>query len=211
MTTGVVMFSGGVESVATLDWAVNNMNFDKLVCVHNLWKDMEISGSHKLNPNIKKICDYYDVPLRVYEYTDPLGDLYKQDGFDQLDYIHSSNHWLLTAMQIAKRYPEIKDFMWGVNCGLKTHGDDKGDYPFLPRSWQFTLAFDNYVHNMGADGGQRLYPPASHLTKLQMWGIIPDEVKPLVQSCGKPLAWDGQSPCGECHKCNEFNSMFIGE
>jgi len=36
MTTGVVMFSGGVESVATLDWAVNNMDFDKLVCVHNL-------------------------------------------------------------------------------------------------------------------------------------------------------------------------------
>ena len=208
MTTGVVMFSGGVESVATLNWAVNNMDFDKLVCVHNLWKDMETSGSHKLNPNIKKICDYYDVPLRVYEYTDPLGDLYKQDGFDQLDYIHSSNHWLLTAMQIAKRYPTIKDFMWGVNCGLKTHGDDKGDYPFLPRSWQFTLAFDNYVHNMGEDTGQRLWPPASHMTKLQMWESIPNEVKPLVQSCGFPLKYDGQSPCGECSKCIEFESMF---
>lgn len=82
MTTGVVMFSGGVESVATLEWVVNNMAFDKVVCVTNTWKDMEISGSRKLNPNLQKICDYYDVPLRVYDYTDPLGDLHFEDGFE---------------------------------------------------------------------------------------------------------------------------------
>ena len=127
-----------------------------------------------------------------------------------IDYVHSSNHWLLTAMNIASRYPTIKNFLWGVNNGIKAVGDSGGDFPFLPRSWQFTIAFDQYVHNMGKDGGQRLWPPCSFMTKIQMWDTIPNEVKPLVQSCGRPLKYDGVSPCGECFKCNEFKTMLDG-
>ena len=201
----VVLMSGGVESTATLDWAVKK-NYKKLIAVHSMWTDIEITGSREFNPNIQKICDWYNVPLYTYKQSNPLEGL----DIEGIDYVHSSNHWLLTAMNIASRYPTIKNFLWGVNNGIRAVGDSGGDFPFLPRSWQFTIAFDQYVHNMGKDGGQRLWPPCSFMTKLQMWETIPDEVKPLVQSCGRPLKYDGVSPCGECFKCNEFKTMLDG-
>lgn len=37
--------------------------------------------------------------------------------------------------------------------------------------------------------------------------MIPDDVKPLVQSCGHPKAYDGESPCGTCPKCEEYQAI----
>ena len=58
----VVLLSGGVESTATLDWAVKK-KYKKVIAVHSMWTDIEITGSREFNPNIQKICDWYDVPL----------------------------------------------------------------------------------------------------------------------------------------------------
>ena len=44
------------------------------------------------------------------------------------------------------------------------------------------------------DNGQRLLPPLAHMTKRQLWEMIDDEVKPFVQSCAFPKAFDGKSP-----------------
>ena len=199
--SAVVLFSGGVESTATLEWA-SHQNYDVLLCVHSMWHDMEVSGSRELNPNVEKICEYYNVPLYTYTHTDPLND-FSYDGIQKINYVHSSYHWLNTAMNIAARYPKMKEFLWGVNCGINKPGDG-GDYHFLPRSWQFAIAFDQYTNNMGRTDQQKLYPPVAHMTKKQMWESIPDEVKPLVQSCGDPLKYDGNSPCGKCYKCKEM-------
>ena len=42
------------------------------------------------------------------------------------------------------------------------------------------------------------------MTKRQLWEMIDDEVKPFVQSCTQPKAFDGKSPCGQCEKCQEW-------
>ena len=200
----VIMMSGGVESVAILEWAKKSNWFEPIICVHSVWKDIKVSSSKQVNANIPKICEYYDVPLYVYEQSDPLQDFKDEKwGIEQVDAIHSAKHWLLTAMNIASRYPSIKNFFWGVNCGLKVPGI-QGDYHFLPRANEWNGCFNSFCHSMQQDTGQRLLPPLSHLTKVQLWRMIPDDVKPLVQSCGHPQAYDGKSPCGTCNKCMEL-------
>lgn len=203
----VIMLSGGVESVAILEWATKSNWFEPVICVHNVWKDIQYTSSPVVNANIPKICEHYDVPLFIYEQSDPLQNFKDEKwGIEQIPGVHSSKHWLLTMMNIAARYPSIKHFFWGVNAGLKVPGQE-GDYNFLARASEFTICFNTYVHSMSRDTNQRLVPPLSHMTKLQLWNMIPDDVKPLVQSCTQPLAFDGQSPCGSCAKCLEFQEI----
>lgn len=200
----VIMMSGGVESTAILQWAKDTNWFEPIICVHSVWKDINISSSKQVNANIPKICEYYDVPLYVYEQSDPLQNYVDQKwNISQIESVHSAKHWLLTAMNIAARYPSIKQFFWGVNCGLKQPGI-QGDYHFLARANEWNMCFNAFAYSMSENTGQRLVPPLSHLTKKQLWDMIDDEVKPLVQSCGYPQNYDGTSPCGSCNKCMEL-------
>ena len=200
----VIMMSGGVESVAVLEWAKSSGWFEPIICVTSVWKDIDLSSSKKVNANIPKICEHYDVPLFAYEQSDPIQDFKDEKwGIKQTPSVHSSKHWLLTAMNIAARYPAIKHFFWGVNCGLSVPGV-QGDYHFLARANEWNMCFNAYCHSMTQDTGQRLLPPISHMTKKQLWDMIDDEVKPLVQSCNHPQIYDGKSPCGTCDKCMEL-------
>lgn len=200
----VIALSGGVESVAVLEWAKKSGWFEPIICVHNVWKDIALTSSPVVNANIPKICEHYDVPLYIYEQSDPIqGFVDEKWGVKQTPGVHSSRHWLLTMMNIASRYPMIKHFFWGVNAGLVQPGV-QGDYHFLARAYEFNVCFNTYAHSMSQDTGQRIVPPLCHMTKKQLWDFIPDDVKPLVQSCTQPLKFDGQSPCGQCAKCFEF-------
>ena len=203
----VIMMSGGVESTAILEWAKKTNWFEPIICVHSVWKDIKITSSPHVNANIPKICEHYDVPLYIYEQSDPIQD-FKDATWrvEQVPGVHSAKHWLLTAMNIAARYPSIKHFFWGVNCGLKVPGL-QGDYHFLARANEWNMCFNAYCHSMTQDTKQRLVPPLSHMTKKQLWDMIDDEVKPLVQSCNHPHNYDGKSPCGTCVKCSELSEI----
>ena len=201
----VVLLSGGVESTAILQWCKDTDWFEPVLAVHNLWTDIHHTSTPVVNENIPRIAEYYDVPLFIHTQNDPLdGYVNEEWGVKQIDRIHSSKHWILTACNIAARYPRIKNFFWGVNGGLTKPGQG-GDYHFLPRANQFNHVFDQYTNQMNhPDNGQRLLPPLAHMTKRQLWEMIDDEVKPFVQSCAFPKAFDGKSPCGQCEKCQEW-------
>lgn len=196
-----VMFSGGVEATATLQWVKNHPDYDP-VAVHSVF-DNPLSSSRQVNANIPKICELLDVPLIIHEHP-----VYEQNFGESEEYIHSSKHWILAACTLALKYPNVKDFMWGVNSGNRNFGDDMSDFHFLPRAWEFQIVFEFFCRQMNDKGHrQRLWPPLNGWTKKEMWDSINPDVKKWVQSCGRPLSYDGQSPCGECHKCREFRFL----
>ena len=203
----VIMMSGGVQSVAMLEWAKSTNWFEPIICVHSVWKDIKASSSKQVNANIPKICEHYDVPLYVYEQSDPLQNFSDEKwSVEQTVGVDSAKHWLLTAMNIASRYPTIKNFFWGSNCGLTQPGVE-GDYHFLKRSNEWNSVFNLFCHSSTSKTDQKLLPPLSHLTKQQLWNMIPDDVKPLVQSCAHPEKYDGESPCVSCRKCQEMEIL----
>ena len=50
----VIMMSGGVESVAVLEWAKSSGWFEYHMC-YSVWKDIDLSSSGGVNANIPNI------------------------------------------------------------------------------------------------------------------------------------------------------------
>ena len=195
-----VMFSGGIESVALLHWLTES-DHEIVAAVHSVFEH-PACASREVNANIPQITDHYKVPLLIHKQS-----TYDQNFGEREDGFHSSKHWVLAACQLATRYPDVKNFFWGVNSGDHEYGVG-GDYHYHPRAWEFFLVFEHYCAMMNErPHGQKLYPPLSGMTKRQQWDLIPDVVKPWAQSCGHPLAFDGKSPCGVCYKCGEYKKM----
>jgi 3'-phosphoadenosine 5'-phosphosulfate sulfotransferase (PAPS reductase)/FAD synthetase len=196
---GVVMFSGGVESVALLNW-LKKRN-ENVVALHSIFPNPE-SQANKLRENVVEICNLLKTPLIIHEHP-----TYSPNPYfgESEDYFHSSKHWILACCTAALKYPQVKKFYWGVNSGILEYGDG-GDYHFLPRAWEFQIAFEFFGRIMnGLDHDQKMYPPLSGWTKKKMWESIPDNIKPLVVSCSYPT--DDLQPCNVCYKCKEYQSM----
>ncbi|SVC73075.1 uncharacterized protein METZ01_LOCUS325929 [marine metagenome] len=196
-----VLFSGGIESVALLHWLVEHENYDP-IAVHSVFEH-PVCSSRKLNANIEQITDHYKVPLLIHKQS-----AYQFDFGETTEYFHSAKHWILAACSVATRYPNVKNYFYGANSGIWRYGEEPSDFHYHDRTWEFYLIFEHYATMMhGRDHGQKIYPPLSGLTKRAQWDSLPENIQELTQSCGKPMAFDGKSPCGKCSKCLEYQSM----
>jgi hypothetical protein len=199
----IVMFSGGVESTALLNWTVEQ-GF-KPIAVHSVW-DNPKSTANTLHENVVKICVELDVELIIHEHPK-----YNHPDVTQ-DYFNAVRHWILALMSAMTQFPHIKEYYWGVNSGTLNYGDSKkSDFPWLQRAWEFNIVFEFYArlmrvdhhHVQTDDHGMRLYPPLGGMTKKEQWDSIPAGVKSYVNSCQD----GGDTRCGTCYKCLEFSQL----
>lgn len=222
----VVSFSGGVESTALLEYLKNKEL--KVVAVYSHFpqdgwytnKNKTIQGS-TVPDHLQKICDLLDVQLVVHTHQK-----YDIDYDQNRKYFYSTRHWILAMCNASIRFPDVKNFYWGANCGMLEFDDGLGDCSIVdPTKYQIQNVFEalqniprkvegyhdenmkyfdgSYKNHIPWKTKQTISAPLIGWTKKQQWEYIREDVKKLVQSCIT------HNNCGVCTKCEEFKLLNV--
>jgi 7-cyano-7-deazaguanine synthase in queuosine biosynthesis len=184
--TGVVAFSGGVESTAVLTWAkargekIVAFNFALSLPEPPYGPIEEWLATQRINARL--IAEKLDVPLMEIDLLmTNLGTVRNEAP----EYKYSFQRWYISFFlgMLTVYNPQIKNLYYGLN--------DKDTTAVNP---QMRGTMENFMMMMTGDN--RLKTPLSHMTKAEQWAIIPDDVKPLVLTCFSKV-------CGKCFKCQE--------
>jgi 7-cyano-7-deazaguanine synthase in queuosine biosynthesis len=169
----LILFSGGVESTALLTIAEKQ----DILLLSDLPFAKYQTGYDK--SKCEQIADYFGNRIIFYECCMP------DDGEKWQHQIH----WLMTA---AHLYVNSRDDITEVWHGRSQDENRK----------MSSQKIDTYARHEEAwrilNPKIKLFKPLEFLSKKQQWNLIPDEVKPLVNSCIY------NNECGTCHKCKEF-------
>lgn len=196
----IIPLSGGTESTALVCDVVRR-GF-KPLCFH-----VEL-GSHwqQQVQAAENIAAALDVDLRIIEYfnSDPCTDRQKtKEHYEALWGVGVPPMfftWTNIAQLVNLSNPHIHRIYYGYNGGIHTAGDGLGDkhtdwVDEHFRSIESVLAKLNIPTKMSA--------PLGHMSKLEQWNSIPDEIQQLVHTCVHPAL----GHCGNCSKCREFDYM----
>ena len=222
----VVSFSGGVESTALLEYLKNKGLNVVAVYSHfpqDGWysnKDKSIQAS-KVPEHLQKICDLLDVQLVVHTHQN-----YDIDYDQNKKYFYSTRHWVLAMCNASIRFPDVKNFYWGANCGMLEFDDGLGDCSIVdPTKYQIQNVFEalqgiprkvegyhdeemkyfdgSYKVHTPWKTKQTISAPLIGWTKRQQYEYIREDIKELVQSC---ITYNNG---GECTKCEEFKLLNV--
>ena len=189
----VIMMSGGVESTALIQHALDN---DLTPICHSYigFGNIEPHVAH-----IKAITEIYGVDL--FTCSTSAGADFSEDvsrGDSTTGY-----WWAAYGAMCAVAYPEINQFWVGGNSGVREVGDIKND-PDPVAMYGKGFAVIQQASSM-VGGNAVAYMPLWRLTKKQQWDMIPKEIQPHVTTC--EWQYGKQDPCGECSKCTEFRAI----
>ena len=172
----LILFSGGVESTALLTIAEKQ----DILLLSDLPFAKYQTGYDK--SKCEQIADYFGNRIIFYECCMP------DDG----DKWQHQIHWLMTA---AHLYVNSRNDITEVWHGRSLDENRK----------MSSQKIDTYARHEEAwrilNPKIKLFKPLEFLSKKQQWNLIPDEVKPLVNSCIYA------NNCGTCHKCKEFKTQ----
>ena len=184
--TGVVAFSGGVESTALMAWAkakgekVVAFNFAISLSEPPYGPIEEWLATQRVNA--REIAAAMDVPLMEIDLLmTNMGTIRNE----RPEYKYSFQRWYIAFFlgMMTVYNPHIQNLYYGLN-----NEDTTAVSP------EMRAAMEGFMAMMVGDN--RLRTPLSHMTKAQQWEIIPDNVKPLVLTCFNKV-------CGTCFKCQE--------
>jgi len=189
----VILFSGGVESTALVQYALDSGFFP--YCVSYKLSQNQVSHQNKMI----EICNRYNVPLQIMDL--------RMCAPNQFGYTRKTHPWWAIAGSIAAISMPNLAYVWvGANSGLREVNDDGGDA--LPMYGE-AISTINQSSKM-VKGNVITTMPLSRLTKLEQWEMIPDKIKPLVVTCEMMSKAEemNQESCGTCKKCVELKAMF---
>ncbi len=184
--TGVIAFSGGVESTAVMAWAkargekVAAFNFALSLPEPPYGPIERWLATQRINA--RQIAEKLGVPLMEIDLTmTNLGTLRPEKP----EYKYSFQRWYISFFLglLTVYNPQIKNLYYGLN--------DQDTTAVNP---QMRGTMESFIGIMTGDN--RLQTPLAHLTKAEQWELIPDDVKPLVLTCFNKV-------CGHCFKCRE--------
>ena len=211
----VVSFSGGVESTALLEYLKNKEL--KVVAVYSHFPNSNTQAK-QIPEHIEKICNLLDVELIVHTHQDY--------GLKKTQYFYSTRHWILAMCNASLRFPDVKNFYWGANCGMLEFDDGLGDCSIVdPTKYQIQNIFEalqgiprkvegyhdeemkyfdgSYKEHTPWKTKQTISAPLVGWTKRQQYEYIREDIKELVQSC---ITFNN---CGKCTKCEEFKLLNV--
>jgi len=180
--TGVLAFSGGVESTALMvhlkQTGEKFVAFNLAISMPNPPYGPIETWMAKQRITARQIAEKLNVPLLELDMQmTNLNTLRKEPpafnrGTIQRWYIR----WYLALLSVYN--PEIKNLYYGFNS--TDHGADAG-----------------VEHMLGLMAGDSQFQsPLAETSKHAQWDMIPDDVKPLVLTCHNNV-------CGKCFKCQE--------
>lgn len=184
--TGVIAFSGGVESTAVMAWAKSR---GEKVVAFNFAVSLSEPPYGPIETwlatqriNARQIAEKLGVPLMDIDLSmTNMGTLRNEKP----EYKYSFQRWYISFFlgMMTVYNPQIKDLYYGLN-----DADTTAVNP------EMRSTMENFMAMM--TGESRLRTPLAHMTKAQQWELIPDDVKPLVLTCFNKV-------CGTCFKCKE--------
>ena len=191
-----IMLSGGVESTALVQHALNS-DLYPLCHFTSLFPN-----THPHLAHVKAIAELYGVEL--YEW-----DMEKR-AFNP-DHGHQTKSWYwwsLYGAMLGVAYPDIKEIWIGANCGVRRPFDipnDPDPYELYARPLKLIESGSDMV-----DGTAKARLPLAHKTKLEQWHMIPEHIRPHIVTCERQFEF-GQPRCGLCRKCIELASVYEDE
>lgn len=175
------MLSGGIDSIATLQYAVKQGH--DASCCHVIFNE----HSRREYEVCKQVCSHLNVELYkvIYDQSE-LHNAFLKKKF--------SNHaiWLLPAVNVAVMTDEFDEIWTGghLDEGIGFSEQRKQLWPLMKR-----YAYQNY----GELNDTNILTPLNHLHKKELYNMIDSKLKGITIHCEK-----GQEPCGQCGKCEEI-------
>ncbi len=198
----IIPWSGGVESTAVVNWAVDNNKTP--LCVHNRmapaeWESVQIM-SKIYNVDVYKFELDTDLPV------DPDNrDFYsKKNGFRDPKWAPVIHNWVYSSTHANLRWPCINKIYFGhCGAGAVIKGDMLGDEMHEGAVTIFSV-WKDYLKVNGVE--TEFIAPLDHLTKREQWATLPEKIKREIFTCQQIEANIERSNCKQlsCNKCNEL-------
>lgn len=170
----LILFSGGVESTAMLTLASKS---DIVTTVRDTSEKMYTTHH---SDSVEAITKSFGLDLHYTDLRIPLAHE-RTSLYQLLTFINLAGLWVT-------RFPRITEVWYGITK----------DEPC-------TTMRSTFDHCVGVWNAQHpkvpLKFPLSHLSKQEIWDMIPEGIQPLVSNC------IFESKCGQCRKCIELKNL----
>lgn len=198
----IIPWSGGVESTAVVNWAVNNNKTP--LCVHNRmmpaeWESVQ-NMSKIFNVDVFKYQQETDLPV------DPkTRNFYSEKfGYRSPKWAPVIHNWVYSCTHANLRWPKIKKIYFGhCGAGAVVKGDKLGDEMHEGAVTIFSV-WEQYLKVYGVE--TEFIAPLDHLTKREQWLTLPENIKREIFTCQEIEANIKRSNCKSysCNKCHEL-------
>lgn len=200
----LLMFSGGLDSTGAL-WNLLQDDTNKLH-LHHL---------HLVNPTkraraeqiaVKNILSHIGKIYRNIKYSE---SYHEYTSYSYLTQIVGTNHVILNENLISDS--DMYNFMAGTICWSLPHikkvaiGKTKSDDS--PAVMERAIR-GNKLLKLFAPSVEKIYP-VEHLTKDEIYSILPEELRNMTWSCRTPtnISEDVFIECGKCKTCLELSKI----
>jgi hypothetical protein len=175
----LIAWSGGVESTALVVWALEQGWNPLLYHTVNPW-DLRTVENELVGINeMKKILnvEVVDVENLCHGPTQYNG----RQGKSNLDFYL----WMFWGVFFAQLNPGLDVLYYGNNNGIYKPGDGFGDV----ESWEFERVKQGCIQSASGLKNKFDVQCPLHRPKVELWNMIPDELKPYVWSNDKHEEW----------------------
>lgn len=203
----LLMFSGGLDSTGAL-WQLLQ-NPEHKLHIHHLYllnKQRRAEAEQRSVQNIlayvskfykfKYSESYHEYP--VYSYIETINIETEEVKVSQ-NFIPDSDIYNFIAGTICLSLPTLKKVAIGRTLSDSGSGIDERTI----RANKLLELFAPNVH--------KIYP-VGHLTKTEIYNILPEEIRNMTWSCRNPITVDENTfkECGKCRTCVELNQIKNG-
>jgi len=201
----LLMFSGGLDSTGAL-WQLLQ-NKENRVHLHHLYLDNKEKRAEAEQRSVKNILIYiskyykvqYSESYHKYPYYSYLSLINKTDIALNENFMFDSDIYNFIAGTICLSLPNIKTVAIG-----RTKSDSSSSIE--QRAIRGNKLLELFVPNI-----KKIYP-VGHLTKHEIYNILPEELRNMTWSCRTPLYIDENTiqECGKCKTCLELETIKNG-
>lgn len=198
----IIPWSGGVESTAVVNWAVNNKMTP--LCVHNRmqpaeWESVQIMAEI-LDVDVFKVQEVNNLPI-----DESNRDFYhKKFNYQSKTWNPVIHRWAYFCLEANLRWPLINKIYYGhCGAGAVEEGDGLGDRMHDSAVVTFNT-FESFLKVNGVES--KFIAPLDHLTKRKQWLSLPEKLKKEIMTCHKYESNINRTNCkrASCNKCNEL-------
>lgn len=193
------MFSGGLDSLGALYLLLKDPAYqDKQIHVHHLvLKNLENRYIAE-KASCEKIVNYFKSnSYRSFTMTESQHDM----SFLKKYFVYDSVMYGFMAANMVLNDLSISQIAIGSNF------DDKNNRGSIERANKGRSLFQTMLPEKVRYITNYLYPVA-HLSKYQIWQMLPEELRKMAWSCRQPVYLENKiSPCKKCRTCLEMKQI----
>jgi 7-cyano-7-deazaguanine synthase in queuosine biosynthesis len=203
----LLMFSGGLDSTGALWQLLQNKEYK--VHIHHLYLLNKQKRAEAEQQSVKNIISYLSKSY-VFKYSESYHEYPFYSYIDTINmeteevkvtqnFIPDSDIYNFIAGTICLSLPTIKKV--AVGRTKSDSGSDTADRTIRA----------NKLLQLFAPNVQKIYP-VGHLTKSEIYNILPEELRNMTWSCRNPISLNENTSkeCGKCRTCLELRDIKNG-